>query len=91
MDVAGKLQSQASQLLSLDWVSLVVDLVHLARRLFRKHSNQGLYEVLAYDAVLELVDPKGRQAMFKKRLRVKFLQDNIIAFQDYTWGEGEML
>lgn len=49
-----------------------------------------MYEILDYDSTLDLVDPKGETAIFKKRQRVKFLQNNIIAFQDYAWGEGKI-
>jgi hypothetical protein len=36
------------------------------------------------------LDRKGERARFHKRQRVKFLQDNILAFQDYAWGEGDI-
>jgi hypothetical protein len=49
-----------------------------------------MYEILEYDSTLELVDPKGETAIFKRRERVKFLQDNVIAFQDRAWGDGEI-
>lgn len=29
-------------------------------------------------------------AIFHKRQQVRFMQDNIIAFQDYAWGDGEI-
>ena len=28
---------------------------------------------------------------FSKRQRVRYLQNNIIAYQDQAWGDGEML
>jgi len=43
-----------------------------------------------YDLSLTLMDSKGKTAVFKKRQQVKFLQDHIIAFQDYVWGDGEI-
>jgi hypothetical protein len=49
-----------------------------------------MYEILAFDSTLELADPKGEIAIFKRRQRVKFLQDNVIAFQDCAWGDGEL-
>ena len=39
---------------------------------------------------LELVDAQGETAIFRRRQRVKFLQDNVIAFQDHAWGEGDL-
>jgi hypothetical protein len=51
---------------------------------------RGMYEILRYESELELVDPAGHLAIFRKRQRVRFLQDNIIAFQDYAWGDGDL-
>ena len=60
------------------------------RQLVEHESHEGLYEVLEFDAVLELLDPEGKTAIFKKRQRIKFLQDYVLAFQDYAWGEGDI-
>jgi hypothetical protein len=38
---------------------------------------------------LELQDTKGKRAIIKKRKKVRYLQNNIIAYQDYGWGDGE--
>jgi len=54
-------------------------------------SNSDIYEILDYEASLELIDPKGEKAIFRKRQKVKFLQNNIIAFEDYAWGDGNIL
>lgn len=51
----------------------------------------GPYEILDYDAVVELIDETGTLALFKKRQRVKFLQNSIIAIEDYAWGDGDIL
>jgi len=51
---------------------------------------QGLYEVLEYESVLELKDAKGRLALLSKSQRVRFLQNNIIAYQDQAWGDGDI-
>ena len=50
-----------------------------------------MYEILDYDSVLELRDPRGEVGVFKRRQKVNFLQDNIIAYQDYAWGDGNIL
>ena len=55
-----------------------------------RRSDQGIYEILYYDSTLELLDPTGHTAIFHKRQQVRFLQDNVIAFQDYAWGDGEI-
>ncbi|MCC6453302.1 MAG: hypothetical protein IT328_00015 [Caldilineaceae bacterium] len=54
-------------------------------------SEQGVYEILNYDSTLELLDPTGQTAIFHKRQQVRFLQDNVIAFEDFVWGDGDIL
>ena len=50
-----------------------------------------MYEVLEYESTLELKDARGKRATFKKREKVRYLQDNIIAYQDQAWGDGQIL
>jgi hypothetical protein len=38
-----------------------------------------------------LEDPEGKRATFKKREKVRYLQDNVIACQDQAWGDGDIL
>lgn len=49
------------------------------------------YEILDYESTLEIHNPAGTRATFQKLIRVRYLQDNIIAFQDYAWGDGDIL
>ena len=68
------------------------DLLDLYPRLRQWLSGgSDLYEILDYESTLELCDTKGATARFQKRQRVKFLQNNIIAFEDYVWGDGDLL
>lgn len=57
----------------------------------RRLRGEGLYRVLAYTTVLELMDSKGHKAKLRKWEKVKYLQDNIFAFQDQAWGDGKIL
>lgn len=50
----------------------------------------GMYEVLDHTVALELEDPRGQTATYRKRQRVRFLQNHIIAFQDKAWGDGNI-
>ena len=50
----------------------------------------GMYEVLDYETKLELLDPEGKLSVYTKHQKVRFLQDNVIAFQDQAWGDGEI-
>ena len=74
-----------------DWFSLAIEAWRIIRRLLSRRVQEGVYEILDYDSVLELQDPQGEVAVFKRRQRVRFLQDNIIAYQDHAWGDGNIL
>ena len=45
-------------------------------------SYNGMYKVLEYESVLELKDRGGKEAIFRKRKTVRYLQDNVIVFHD---------
>ena len=59
-------------------------------RAFRKYIYYGSYEVLEHEVTLELHDTKGQHATYLKRQKVRFLQDNVIAYQDQAWGDGNI-
>jgi hypothetical protein len=97
MDSTFRPRSSSSRLLrsllsflSQDWLTLFFDFYRLLRRWVNHHRREGTYEILDYDSTLELVDPKGETAIFKKQQRVKFIQNHIIAFEDYAWGDGKI-
>ena len=75
---------------SLEWLSVGLDVVQYLRRLLCAQPT-GPYEILEYKATVELLDTTGRKALFRKRQRVKFLQNNTIAWEDFTWGDGDVL
>lgn len=67
---------------------MLLRLYHSLRGAFAP--DLGMYEILEYDSTLELLDAKGKTAVFKRRQKVKFLQNHIIAFQDHAWGDGDI-
>jgi hypothetical protein len=73
-----------------DLIEILATLVRLGSRILSLKAHEGMYEVLELDARLELQDTKGEKAVLFKRERVRFLQDNIIAYQDKAWGDGEI-
>ena len=75
---------------SQDWIALLFHFYRALHLFLRRERHKGVYEILEYDSTLELLDPKGEAALFKRHERVKFLQDNVIAFQDRAWGDGEI-
>ena len=80
----------ASAVLNSDLVDLVSSVWQLGRRIVTSKVHEGLYEVLAFESRLELLDIQGKKAVLTKREKVRFLQDNIIAYQDQAWGDGEI-
>jgi len=76
-------------LLGLPWIEIVTETWKLGRKVLRGLANEGMYEVLEYESTLELHDKTGKRATSKKRKRVRYLQNEIIAYQDYGWGDGE--
>ncbi len=77
-------------LLSSDLVEVLSFLLRLAGRVLAVKVHEGMYEVLEYETRLELLDERGEKAVLHKRERVRFLQNNIIAYQDQAWGDGEI-
>lgn len=71
--------------------SVLLDLVFdIVQRIPILKSLPGMYEVLEHEAQLELKDSRGKIAVYTKRQQVRFLQDNIIAYQDKAWGDGSI-
>jgi hypothetical protein len=73
------------------WSTIVIDLWKMVQELVQGHFPQGPYEVLEYESTLELLDPDGKHAIFRKREKIRYLQNNIIAYQDQAWGDGQIL
>ena len=78
-------------LLGLPWIDILADVWKFGRQVLRGMTNEGMYEVLDYESTLELKDKEGEKATLRKRERVRYLQDNIIAYQDQAWGDGKIL
>lgn len=78
------------QLIDAGLVDTIGKLFSLMRR-YGHPVHQGVYEVLEHKMSLELCDPKGRKAVVHKRQRVRFLQDNLIAYQDMARLLSELL
>ena len=74
-----------------DLIEILVFFVRLAKQTLKFKAHEGMYEVLDYHAQLELLDPEGKQAVLHKRQTVRFRQDNIIAYQDRAWGDGDFM
>jgi hypothetical protein len=62
----------------------------IGSKVLRGFSSEGMYEVLDYETTLEIHDSRGKKATLSKRMLVRYLQDNIIAFQDTYWAHGKV-
>ncbi len=78
-------------LLDLPWLATIGSVWRIGRSILRGFANEGIYEVLDYECTLELKDKEGVKAVIHKREKVRYLQDNIIAYEDQAWGDGEIL
>ena len=73
-----------------DLFEIILTLLRLGKRIVSSEAHEGMYQVLEHEAVLDLKDTKGKKAVYTKRQKVRFLQDNIIAYQDQAWGDGNV-
>lgn len=87
----GRLQNFVVSLADIPWLGSVIRLWVMVEKLVQRMSSEGMYEVLDYSSTLEVLDRQGKTATFQKQKKVRYLQDNIIAFQDYAWGDGKIL
>ena len=78
-------------LLGLPWPAVLGDLWKIIRKVMQGWSYKDMYEALNYESTLELKDRGGKRATFMKREKGRYLQDNVIAYQDQAWGDGEIL
>ncbi len=91
MALSNPLSELLTAINNLGQAGLLADLHEAIGMVMRKLRNEGMYQVVEYKSILELMDTKGYRARFSKRERVRFLQNNIIAFQDQAWGDGKIL
>lgn len=73
------------------WLKSIGQFWSFIRKWLRSRSFDGTYEVLDYESILELKDQDGKNAVVKKCEKVRYLQDNIITYQDQAWGDGKIL
>jgi hypothetical protein len=78
------------QLLTSAGFNMLLQAMKTVQRQLSGEWHEGMCEILEYDAELELKDRWGKVAVVKRREKVRFLQDNIIAYEDQAWGEGEI-
>ena len=48
--------------LSPDWIPILLDLYRFLRQFVRRERHEGMYDILAYDATLELMDALWNEA-----------------------------
>lgn len=73
------------------WIDVIAEVWRFGRILWERTTNVGIYEVLEYNASLKICDVEGKRAQHKKHQKVRFLQNNVIAYEDQAWGDGNIL
>src|SRR5437016_4959665 len=86
-----QLRPLLSGFLGSSWLNTLIELWKVGHKIARGMAEEGMYEVLEYESTLELKDNQGKNAHFRKREKVRYLQNRIIAYQDQIWGDGETL
>lgn len=76
-------------LVDLPWIPILAEAWKGIKHFWRGMSNEGMFEVLELESTLEIHNKTGTKATYRKRKRVKYLQDNIIAYPDYGWHDGK--
>lgn len=76
--------------LTSEWFGMLLKACRVIKQHLGRELQEGMYEIVDYDSTLELKDRRGRVATLERQQRVRFLQDNIIAYQDQAWGDGEL-
>jgi hypothetical protein len=90
-DIQRFLDKLISFLMGSPWPDVLSNVLRILPKLVRSQCYGEMYEALEYESTLELKDRAGKRAIFKKREKVRYLQDNVIAYQDQAWGDGEIL
>lgn len=49
------------------------------------------FETIKFSGRVEIIDHRGRVARFRRRQRIRFLEDGVTVFFDRIWGEGVIL
>ena len=78
-------------ILDLPWVAILTETWKHIRKRLQGMASEGIYEVLEYEMDLILHDAKGKNATYKKRQKVRYLQNSVIAYYDQAWGDGKIL
>lgn len=90
-DKAERYAKWLSIILDIPWIGIAVEVWKLGQKILRGFVEEGIYEVLDYEVTLELQNDSGTRATVKKRKRIRYLQNGVIAYTDHAWGDGKTL
>lgn len=51
----------------------------------------GIYEVIRHENIWKVEDKEGKKVTHTKRLKVRFIQNNVLAIEDFIWGDGDFM
>ena len=72
-------------------VLLVSVVVILGYGMYTRERFGGLYEILNEEITWDLVSVDGSEVDSHKKLEVQYLQNNVLVWVDYAWGDGEVM
>ncbi len=65
-------------------------IIILVYAFYIKEKFGHLYHTLEHDQTWELLDEEGREVIHIKRMKIRFIQNNVMSIVDYLWGDGEI-
>lgn len=85
--------SSSPQLSSLSLLlnsELIRWLVTELMQFWKERQFHGTYKVLSHEATIELIDKHGKRAVYTKRQKLEFVQNDVFAILDQAGGDGEL-
>ena len=76
---------------NLPWLEILTAFYRVARKLWGDLVDEGIYEFLEYESTLELLDINGKRARFRKREKIRYRQNNVMAYPHQGWADGDSL
>lgn len=73
------------------WFAISAYSVFQSFTLIDRLANDDLYESLVHQETWEFLDTNGLVVVQSKKLELRFLQNNISAFPEFIWGDGDIL
>lgn len=71
-------------------LTLVAAAIVAVYAFYVQSERKEIFEVLDHFGQWEIQDAQGQSVVLSKRLKVRFLQNHVLAIDDPAWGDGEL-